>query len=377
MKKYKKIIISFVCLAMLVSIFTVSTFAYTYKGESGEEYTIPNEIPAKYLQDIEKVYFNEKYENSDFPIKTSSGNFLTSQGVTIDGNSIINQLYNGYSSESYSNSCQVEIELPNYNSGTYHVTFDMEFEGNDYYCIPRSLLLLKSPDMANFQTIVSFTDEDITRYLDRGYDFTTEKGAKFTFELRFNFDENKLVGLIHDTNGEYITYQNTLTNFPKDKSIVIRYQIQSGYTINCDWSAIRFTNLLVYRPKIHLTDYELSALKEYISNISASEGEIKYTPIIDNLNQDIVNRDSEINNLNETISNLGEDLTEMTDKYETAKEGIENSKAVSVFFQGCSEAVHNFMSDIFGLEVFGFNFGNIVAILLMAFFVIFILKLVF
>ncbi len=371
MKKFKKIATIVLCLVVCATIFTVSTFAYTYTGESGQEYTIPNTIDGKYIHTIDSLNFNQTYSDDTYPIKTSSANFLKNDGVRIENNSIINDYYGTPYYYPYENSAQVEIELPNLSSGLYTVSFDMEFFGDGYYCTPsNSLLLLKSPGLGNFQTLMSITDGDISRYLDKGYNFSTLTGAKFTIEMTFNFDANKLNVFFVDLNGEYILYTSDLNNFPKDLPIVLRYQIQSNSSKNPHWSETTFSNFIFWRSGASFTEYELSLLKDYFDSISSSEGQLKYGPVIESLNKDIVD-------LGNDVDILENELSTMTDKYDNAKEGLENSNAVLNFFQGCYEAVHGVLTDIFGLEVFGFSFGNIAAVLLIAFFVIFILKLVF
>ena len=69
-------------------------------------------------------------------------------------------------------------------------------------------------------------------------------------------------------------------------------------------------------------------------------------------------------------------IDELQEKYENAKEGLDNSNAVLNFFQGILEAVQGTLNTFFNLEVFGFNLGNIVAILLGALVVIIVIKFI-
>lgn len=61
---------------------------------------------------------------------------------------------------------------------------------------------------------------------------------------------------------------------------------------------------------------------------------------------------------------------------DAALEGVENANAVLNFFQGILEAVQGTLNTFFELEVFGFQLGNIVAILLSALVVIVVLKII-
>lgn len=75
-------------------------------------------------------------------------------------------------------------------------------------------------------------------------------------------------------------------------------------------------------------------------------------------------------------STLNPVIDELQEKYDNAKEGLDNSNAVLNFFQGILEAVQGTLNTFFNLEVFGFNLGNIVAILLGALVVIIVIKFI-
>lgn len=77
-----------------------------------------------------------------------------------------------------------------------------------------------------------------------------------------------------------------------------------------------------------------------------------------------------------TIDGYEQGKEEWKAKYDSAKEGLDNSNAVLNFFQGILEAVQGTLNTFFDLEVFGFQLGNIVAILLSALVVIVVIKLI-
>lgn len=383
MKKRNKIITIVLSIVMCASVFTISSFAYTYVGESGNSYEIPNEFDG-ILHDIPEIDFdNAEYTNGKYPLYTYKQ--IYAEGTRLDDNCISNDYYQSDSRYAYyERPTYVEVELPNLSEGKYTVSFDLSYRGKGIFCMPEDdLLLLKSPNMGNFLTFLSLSYEDVENwYYGTIYNFYSDNGCTFKFELVFDFDANLLECYIYDLNSLCISYERSLSNFD-DKSLPIRlrYQIQSDRYANLDWQATYIENFKFSFPPSNLTDDELAFIETYIREIEKTEGNIKWQQgavYSEEIYKDEVDElEKEVTSLNSQVSSLNKDLSSMEEKYENAKEGLENTNAVSNFFQGCYEAVHGVLMDIFGLEVWGFNFGSIVAILLGAFFVIFILKLVF
>lgn len=385
MKKYKKIFTIVLSLAMSLCIFTISTSAYMYTSESGNTYIIPEEYSGIQHNIPEINFASYYYPHSMYPIYTYR--HIGAEGTVLEGNSIINDFYTSDELYSYySDSSFVEIELPNLTQGKYTVNFDLRYQGKTNLCMPEDdLLLLKTPGYGNYVNLLSFSYDDVEDWLNgTTYDFSCVNGVLFELELNFDFDTNILTFIIYDQTGRTIEVERSLDNFDGDMKnlpIRLRYQIQSGRYCNLNWQGTYIENFLLSTAPVSFTPDELTFLDSYIREIEITEGQLKWEESAENSSNiyqsQIDDLNDEIFSLNIDIENLTAELEITEQKYQSAKEGLDNSNAVLNFFQGCYEAVHGVLNDIFGLEVFGFSFGNIAAILLIAFFVIFILKLVF
>ncbi len=67
---------------------------------------------------------------------------------------------------------------------------------------------------------------------------------------------------------------------------------------------------------------------------------------------------------------------ELENKYNSAKEGLDNTNAITKLFDGIYGAIHDTLGIFFDMDFFGFNLGSVIAILLVAVVVIVILKFV-
>ena len=101
--------------------------------------------------------------------------------------------------------------------------------------------------------------------------------------------------------------------------------------------------------------------------------------LLSNENQQLKTDNSNLTDQNLMLNNNYSALQGEVDGYikqrDEAREGLANSNAVLNLFQGIYEGVNGVLQTLFNLDVFGFNFGSIVALFLIAVVVLFVIKL--
>ena len=409
MKKTTKILTCTFMLVFLISAIVVSAFAdYTFEY-NGQEYT------------LESVYEGEVYSvggNFDFDSTKQHHPDIYGSTYITDNNYLHTLSYNEMnefyvpegSSSTMKGSDYFEFVLPYYANGCYDLSFDMVFNVNDTttlktatYFTPSTMVidLLQNSMVEGYvrvQTIDSETLENasvIYSFLESGA-FATEKVFRVTYNATFDFDNEMLIYRVFDAKGkEVMNFDNSLdislfASLNND-FIKLRFACASGYSRNTMFESMCVQNFKC-GTVCNFDNRQLEIISTYIKEVTDGNNDYiaELEEVVHIQGQDIAGlngvinqKDEEISGLNNTIAQKDSiitekqnELAEMTDKYDTAKEGLDNSNAVLNFFQGIYEAVQGALNTFLNLEVFGFTLGNIVAVLLGAVVVIIVLKII-
>lgn len=232
-----------------------------------------------------------------------------------------------------------------------------------------------------------YPGKDIAVYFENGLRVLSQNGT-----LHFSFLEN-FVKAYCQTNSEYeanihnryqlyyVAYHSEITS---DKPVVSITQeqydaLKEKYDEEKDARIAAEAQL----EALNSSYIQLKAFNEHVSSMNKDlmeENKTLRTDLENALNEkeeaisDLITAENEYSS---ALARKEEEIKSQKDTIKGLETSLANNHAIAKFFTGIYEAVHQFVGDLFDLNVFGMNLGSVVCMLLIAVVVIFVIKLVF
>lgn len=299
-------------LATLIATFCISTFAYSFEFD--------NKIDGK--KDV--IYLGDFQEELNLPVTADTKKFVS-----------IPKLENYLRVNSTSKLKFIEFQI-------------VWFDENNNYTIEKSDLVVERRNDVVFITT-------------------------FNCGLRVHYEQPSELRFAITSN---ITNKYTYTNYDSQKGKVGQYALLAvmyyePYNPYISDDQV-ITNENIYAENEALKSENAGLTEQNNNLLSEKQNLINQNNVLSSEKQNLIDQNNALNN---NYSALQSELNTVTQQRDDAREGLRNNSAVLNFFQGVYEAVNGVLQTFFNLDVFGMSLGSVIAILLIAIVVIFVLKI--